>query len=415
MKILKLSPYFFPEQVSSSHLTDDLNEAFAEAGFAQENYVPTPSRGVSDEIRKQYSGKRTEVLYGGSLVVHRFSMFKEGKNPIQRAIRYILVNLIQYEKGVHAKDVDVVFSGSTPPTQGVLCGKVARRLSKKYGHKVPFIYNLQDVFPDSLIAAGMTSKGSLIWKVGRRIEDKTYRYADRIIVISEDIKRNIQEKGVPTEKIDIIPNWIDTDKVHPVSRSDNKLFDELEIDRDSFIIVYAGNLGTQQGIDVFIEAAKQVDNAEFLIFGEGSSKEEYAEKCKGRNNIHLLPLMPSSRVSEVYSMGDMSLVACKPGLGKGAVPSKTFSIMATATPVLLSFDKGTELWNLIENNACGICSEAGDVEQLVKAIRYAQHNKDEIERMSNNARACVEKAFSREAGTKKYVMLFNEQIDHQIC
>lgn len=410
MKILKLSPYFFPEQISSSHLSNDLNKAFAEAGFEQENHVPIPSRGVSDETRKQYYGKRTEILYDGSLVVHRFSMFKEGKNPIQRAIRYIMVNLIQYGRGVYAKNVDVVFSASTPPTQGLLCGLVARRLSKKYGHKVPFIYNLQDVFPDSLIAAGMTSEGSLIWKIGRRIEDITYRYADKIIVISEDIKKNIQKKGVPEDKITVIPNWIDTDAVHHIPREENKLFDELGINRDQFIIVYAGNLGMAQGIDTFIDAAKQVNDVEFVIFGAGSNRDEYAKRCEGYEHIHLFPLMPRDRVPEVYSMGDISLVACKPGLGGGAVPSKTFSIMASATPVLLSFDEGTELWNLIEKNNCGLCTIAGDSVSLAEAIRHAQQHPEEITQMGRNARVCVEREYSKEIGTGRIISVLKEVI-----
>jgi hypothetical protein len=80
-------------------------------------------------------------------------MFREGTNPIQRAIRYVLVNLIQYFKGSRAKDIDVILAGSTPPTQGVLCGLVKKRL------KVPFVYNLQDIFPDSMVNANMTKEG----------------------------------------------------------------------------------------------------------------------------------------------------------------------------------------------------------------------------------------------------------------
>ena len=103
MKILKLSPYFFPEQVSSTHLTEDLDKAYAKAGYIQENYVPTPTRGVSDEVRKKYLHRKKETLYNGSLNVYRFKMFREGKNPLVRAARYIFVNLIQYSKGKKKK------------------------------------------------------------------------------------------------------------------------------------------------------------------------------------------------------------------------------------------------------------------------------------------------------------------------
>lgn len=410
IEVLKLPAYCYPEQISSSHLIEDLNKAFYQAGFHTTAYAPTPCRGIDDETRKKYKKIKHERLENGSLDLYRFSLFKEGKNPIGRALRYVLSNLIQYYKGISAKNIDIIFALSTPPTQGILCGKVAKKLSKRYGYKVPFVYSLQDVFPDSLVSAGMTSKGSLIWRIGRKIEDITYRFADKIIVISDDIKKNILAKGVPEEKIAVIPNWIDTEKVYPVPRSENALFDELGIDRNDFIIVYAGNLGMAQGIDTFIDAAKQIDDVKFLIFGEGSSKEEYAKRCEGYKHIHMLPLMPRERVSEVYSMGDLSLVACKQGSGSGAVPSKTFSIMSTATPVLLNFDAGTELWNLIEANKCGLCTNAGKTQELVEAIRYAKQHSEELNVMGENARKCVEQNYSKETGTGRIINLMEETL-----
>ena len=411
-EILKLSPYCYPEQISSSHLSEDLNNAFSKEGFHITCYAPTPCRGIDKETRKKYKKIRHETRADGSIDIYRFSLFAEGKNPVVRALRYVLCNMIQYRKGIRTKNTDIVYSGSTPPTQGILCGKTAKKLSKKYGRKVPYIYSLQDVFPDSLVSSGLASKGSLLWKIGRKIEDKTYGYADRIIVISNDIKRNIMEKGVPEEKISVIPNWINVNEVRPVPRAENKLFDELGIDRDRFIVVYAGNLGMAQGIDTFIEAAKKVSGVDFLIFGDGSSKEEYIEQSKGCGAIHFYPLLPRERVAEVYGMGSIALVACKKGLGGGAVPSKTFSIMASSTPVLLSFDRGTELWDLIERENCGLCSEAGDADQLAEAIEYAAAHREELSLMGQRARECVEKRYSMEAGTSAYIRLFREMSDH---
>ena len=98
MKILKLSPYCFPEQVSSSHLSNDLNKAYQEAGIETEIYCPTPTRGIDKETREKYKKIKYEERYDGNVKIHRFSMFKEGRNPIMRAIRYILCNIIQYFK-----------------------------------------------------------------------------------------------------------------------------------------------------------------------------------------------------------------------------------------------------------------------------------------------------------------------------
>ena len=411
IELLKLPPYCYPERISSSHLIEDLNEALADAGIHTTVIAPTPCRGIDEETRKRYKGIKHEQLANGSVDVYRFPLFKEGRNPVLRAFRYILCHVIQYCRGKQVPGVSVIYAASTPPTQGVLCGRVAAKLSKKYKKKVSFVYHLQDVFPDSLVSAGLTSKGSLLWKLGRIIEDRTYRYADKIVVISEDIKKNILAKGVPEKKIEVIPNWIDTDAVRPIRREENKLFDELGIERDRFTAVYAGNLGKAQGVDTFIEAAAKLPDVQFLIFGEGSSREEIAKRCAGCANIRLFPLMPGSRVAEVYGLGDLCLVSCKAGLGSGAVPSKTFSIMATATPVLLSFDEGTELWNLIEGEQCGICTHAGDSYELVTAIRWASSHREDLAAMGERARRCVEANYSKEVGTGRMLDVIKQLVE----
>ncbi len=124
------------------------------------------------------------------------------------------------------------------------------------------------------------------------------------------------------------------------------MFDELLLSRDAFYVTYAGNLGAALGIDTIIQAAsllKDHNDIHFVIFGDGVESEKVKDATASLNNLSLFPFQPLNKVSQVYSLGDISIVACKKGIGVGAFPSKTFSILATATPVLLSFDKNTEL------------------------------------------------------------------------
>jgi glycosyltransferase involved in cell wall biosynthesis len=405
MKILKLSPYYYPEQVSSSHLTDDLNEAFIESGIVQENFVPMPSRGISDDVRSEYKDKKNEILNNGYIIVHRFPMIREGKNTIHRAIKYILTNIVQYHKGICAKDIDVVYSGSTPPTQGLLCGKVAKILSKRYGHKVPFVYNLQDVFPDSLVNAKMTIKGSLIWKLGRKIEDSTYRNADKIITISDEFKANIMLKGVPEEKIVVVPNWVNTDNVYPVDRKDNILFNRYNLDRDLFYICYSGNIGHSQNMDLLLEVAKEIDlpDVRFVLIGDGAAKESVQKRVDEEHicNVIMLPFQDYSEIAHVFSLGDVGLVISKPGVGGSSVPSKTYSIMAAGRPVLASFDEDSELCKLINKVGCGVIADAKSKEQLVSAIR--QLHADNLSSIGNNGRLYVTNTLNKDKCTKIYV------------
>lgn len=407
MRILKLSGYFYPEQVSSTHLSKDLNEAYMKAGFSFVNYVPTPTRGISDEVRREYKTKKYEVRDNGQTIVHRFSMFREGKNPIQRAIRYVLVNFIQYFKGSSAKDIDLILSGSTPPTQGLLCGLVKKRL------KVPFVYNLQDIFPDSLVNAKMTKKGSLIWKIGRKIEDFTYRSADKIIVISEDFKRNIMEKGVPEDKIVIIPNWVDSEQVYHIDRKDNVLFDRYGLDPDKYYICYSGNVGHSQNLNLLLDAAKvmqkELPDVRFVIIGEGAAKEDLAGMiaAEGLTNVILLPFQPYEDIAHVFSLGDADLIISKPGIGGSSVPSKTWSIMAAERPILASFDDDSALAQLIREQSCGIVANAGELDSLVAAIRQLYEDKELAITLGKRGRTYVVENLSKEKCTGMYVSLIN--------
>lgn len=413
MKVLELSPYYYPEKISSSHLSDDLAEAFANAGFEIEVYSPTPTRGITEEVYREYKNKPVEELKNGKIKVYRFKMFREGRNPIVRAARYILVNLIQYSKGKKAKGVDVVFGASTPPTQGVLCALVAKKLSKKNKKKVPFVYNLQDVFPDSLVNAGMTSENSLIWKIGRKIEDFTYKNADIIIVISEDIKNNILKKGVPAGKIRVIRNWVDTESVKPVAKSENSLINELGLNADTFKTVYAGNLGKAQGIGMLAQAAKLMSgerDTEFVIFGDGAEKEMLEREIKGNSldNIKLFPLQPPEKIAQVYSLGDVCVVACKKGTGKGAFPSKTVSVMAAGSPVLAAFDNDSELCKIVKEYGIGEVCEPENAEEFVKALKSLKADRDKLRQMGEKARELAVARFSKEKCTALYVEAIND-------
>lgn len=409
MRILLLPPYFYPELQSSAKLDEHRYEAFASAGIRMKVYTPAPTRGVSKEERDEYKTRTHETLYDGKMSVTRYSLMQEGKNPIGRALRYFLGFAKQYHIGKKQKDVDCLFLVSTPPIQGILGGLLKKKLH------VPFVYNLQDIFPDSLIGTGLSSKGSLLWKVGRKIEDYTYKHADKIIVISEDFKRNIMAKGVPEEKIEVIYNWVDENAVKPVAEEENQLFEEFGISKDKFRVVYAGNLGNAQNLDIIMDAVRRLkgnDGIEFVIFGKGGLENEIkATKEKEHlQNLLILPLQPYEKVSQVYSLGDVCIVACKAGLGGSAMPSKTWSIMSAGSAVLANFDEG-ELKDIVEKNGCGVFTKAGDLEGLVDAILSLSQNKDRCKQMGANGRRFILNNLTKEVGTSKYVEVIKGVVD----
>lgn len=401
MKILMLPAYYYPEQAASPYLGNNIREAMCNAGFILDLYTPMPTRGVSEEIRVEYKDRKVEYEYDNKLVIHRFSMYREGKNPINRALRYVICWCVQLGKGMCAKDIDLIYLASTPPIQGIL-GCLLKKIKR-----VPFVYNLQDIFPDSLAGTGLVCKNGLIWKIGRVVENFTYKYADKIIVISEDFKKNIMAKGVPEEKIVVVYNWVDQNAVKDIDRKDNKLFDKYNLDRNKFFITYCGNIGLTQNMDLLLDVAKDLEDNEeiqFVLIGEGAYKEQVKEIIikYSIKNVTLLPFQPYEDISHVFSLGDVGIIISKPGVGENSVPSKTWSIMSASRPVLANFDEN-EIKTILSKNECGVFTKAGDKVAFTDAIITLYRDRELCRKYGENGRRFVMENLTREIGTRKYV------------
>ena len=402
MKVLFLNAYFQPESIPFTYLEKDIMQAMIDIGYEIEVICPVPTRGLKPDVVAAYARRRDETLHNGKIHVRRFWAPQEGRNPIIRAFRYFWCNIMEYMLGCKYKDIDIIFAVSTPPTQGYLAGKLSKKL------RCPFIYSLQDIFPDSLVHAGLTDGGSLLWRIGRALEKRTYNAASKVVVISEDFRKNLLEKEVPDKKISVIRNWADNQSVFPVEREKNRLFDEYGLDRSKFYICYSGNIGHTQNMDMLLNAAKSlmdVPKIGFVLVGDGAAKADVEERIKNESihNVTMLPFQPYERISEVFSLGDCGLIISKPGVGNNSVPSKTWSIMSAARPVLASFDKGYELDRVIQEANCGICVQAGEAGKLRDAVLKMYKNRKEYEVCGSNGRQYIMENLTREIGTSKWV------------
>lgn len=402
MKAIFPCSYYLPETAASLYITDNIVHACAEKGIEVDLYTPSPTRNVPEGS----VWEREERQMDGKLRIHRFHLYGEGKNPMLRALRYFLGEFILLHYCMWKK-YDVAFVDSTPPIQGLKMPLI------KWLKRKPTIYNVQDIFPDSLVGTGLTHEGSLIWKIGRMVEKITYRYADKIIVISEDFKKNIMAKGVPEDKIVVVYNWVDQNKVVDVPREENKLFDVYGLDRSKFYITYNGNIGLTQNMDMLLDVAKELqeeyEDIHFVLVGNGAYLDEVKRKVADQQleNVHLLPFQPYEDISHVFSLGDASLVISKPGVGANSVPSKTWSIMSASRPVLANFDEN-ELKTIIENNHCGIFTKAGDKDAFKESILTLYNHRDLCKEYGHNGRKFVMDNLTREVGTQKYVDVIKE-------
>ena len=405
MRILAPYGYFAPEQAASSYIWTNLHEDFAKNGLDCVVYTPVPTRGITEKVRRVcVSNKKYEVWYDGKLEIKRFSLWNEPNGTLGRFLRYFAQCSILYFKmlGGKKRRYSVIFAASTPPIIGATCAMIKMHLN------IPFVYNLQDIFPDSLYNNGLANKSGLLWKIGRMIENFTYRNADKIIVISEDFKKNIMAKGVPEEKIVVVYNWVDQHAVVDIPREKNKLFDVYGLDRSKFYVTYNGNIGLSQNMDMLLSVAEEFQmeyaDIQFVLVGNGAYLNEVKRMVaeKELDNVHLLPFQPYEDISHVFSLGDASLVISKPGTGAASVPSKTWSIMSASRPVLANFDEN-ELKQIVEEHNCGIFTKAGDKEAFKQSILALYSDREKAVEMGRNGRQFVLDNLTREVGTQKYV------------
>lgn len=407
MKALFLLAYYTPETAASIYLFENVIDAVVDAGIDVEVIVPIPCRGVDKSVNLEYRKKLTERQREGHLTISRYKMYMEGKGTIGRFVRYAFCCIKHFWCGMRAKDVDIIFSESTPPILGATAA-----LIKKF-KKVPFIYNLQDIFPDSLVLTGISKRDSIPWKIGRLIEDYTYKHSDMVITISNDFKTNIIDKGVSEDKIKVVYNWVDQNAVIDIPRSDNKLFDKYGLDRSKFYVTYNGNIGLSQNMDMLMEVASDFldsyPDIHFVLVGNGAYLDQVKQVVTQKNlsNVHILPFQPYEDISHVFSLGDISLIISKPGTGSGCVPSKTWSIMSASRPVLANFDEN-EIKSIIENNRCGMFTKAGDIEAFKSAILQMYSDKDLCREYGYNGRNFVMKNLTKEIGTSQYVEVFKK-------
>lgn len=397
MKAIFPCSYYLPETAASLYITDNIVHACADNNIEVDLYTPTPTRSVPEGAK----WKREERQVNGLLRIHRFHLYGEGKNPLLRTLRYLLGEFILLHYCMW-KRYDVAFIDSTSPIQGLKMPLI------KWLKRKPTIYNVQDVFPDSLVGTGLTTKGSLIWKIGRIVEKITYKYSDKIIVISEDFKKNLLAKGVPEDKIVVVYNWVDQNAVVDIPREKNKLFDKYNIDREKFYIEYSGNIGLTQNMDMLLEVMKELKTTHpdigLVLVGEGAYKAQVEEIVKRDDltNVTMIPFQPYEDISHVLSLGDAGLVISKPGVGANSVPSKTWSIMSASRPVLANFDEN-ELKDILVGNECGIFTKAGEKDAFKRSIIKLYENRDLCKEYGRNGRQFVMDNLTREVGTQKYV------------
>jgi len=361
------------------------------------------------ETWAEYRGK----LWEGATVIRSYvfaPVFKNGRaSLVFRALNFLSFNITCLIGGLFfAGRQDLIFAPSSPPLTNGICGYIIGIFKR-----IPFIYNVQDIYPDMAIKLRVLHNKFII-RILRLIENLVYKKARKVLVLSGAMRRNLIEKKVNTDKIQIIPNFIDTNFIKPIEKGNH--FSSNWALNDKFVVMYAGNIGLPHGVEFVVESAELLREYKTIMFSfvsRGEYKDKIMRLCedKGLNNVVFPPQQPEHMVPQIWASADISLVTSLKGLSTDSVPSKTFAIMASGRPVIAMVDEGSEVWNMVEEANCGICVLPENPELLAMAILKLYENEEKRLYMGRNGRRYVDAHFSPKEICLKYEALFHNIIE----
>ena len=202
----------------------------------------------------------------------------------------------------------------------------------------------------------------------------------------------------------MIPNFVDTQAIVPMSRLTNYRR-ELGVD-ESLVVMYAGNVGFSQSLELMIEAARVLPNVIFVINGEGAARKSLEAKAHALSNVKFGDYQDASRLSEVLATGDLHVVPLRRGLGSVSVPSKTYSILAAGRPICAAIDLDTEVPRILAAANAGVCVEPDNQAAFVSAIAAMISDRKSLEEMGASGRKWVEGHASPQSIAQRYEALY---------
>lgn len=408
MRILLLSTYFRPDVASTGVIMTKLVDEFIANGHEVTVLTSVPHYDTN-RIWPEYSGRLWFTEQQRRLRIHRIYTYvaKNKANVLDRLLAYASFNLLSVLRGLMLPRHDVILVPSPPLSNGVIAD-ILRRI-----RGAPFVYNVQDIWPDVAVRAGVLKNEKMI-KHLKRMEDYVYRRASKIVVISDGFRSNLLAKGVESEKISVIPNFIDTDFITPQPKENT--FSKRHQIRDKFVVLFAGNMGFSQGLEFVLDAARRLEDVreiEFLMVGNGAgrSRAETYLKELGLSNVRFLPFQPHEELPSMYAAADVCLIPLRRGFTTESVPCKLFTIMAAGKPAIAAVDRESDTWTLLQRAQCGLCVEPEDSKALADAILYYYRNPVRRIEAGNNGRVCAQTDFHPGTLAQNYLRALHDAVE----
>lgn len=408
MKVLLITAYFPPEIGSAAHLFYELGMALAKEGHKVTVLTGFPNYNVQgnlDYYNKKLKWMMREEINGMHVI--RMSIPRFPRHiPIARALwqffcafAFTIGALI-----LPPQDVSLIYS---PPLPLGITSWVLRKF-----RGIPYVLNVQDLFPQSVIDLGILNN-RLIINFFERMEKWVYKKADSITVHSSGNRDHVLSKCAYSHKVEIIPNCVDTDFISEGDRL-NDFRIEYKLG-DKFIVSFAGVLGYSQDIDIILSAAKYLKDYQeilFLIVGDGVEKSRLERKASkmSLSNVRFLSMQPRDKYPSILQASDICLATLRKKVKTPVVPSKIISIMAAGRPVIACMDMRGDASKLINDAQCGIILPPENARLLSENILRLFQNREIRERLGYNGRKYAEQHLSLNVYVQHYIKLFNKLV-----
>ena len=390
MRILYLTHYFPPEFGAAAARAHSMTRWLARFGHEMTLITALPNY-LMEAVPEPYRGKRrVEETIDGVQVLRTWLYTSPRRNNWRRMANYFSFMASSWWYGRKLSGpFDVVITSSPPLFLGLTGVALARRFH------APLVFDVRDMWPEIAVELGTFRKNSLMDRIWGAIADYTYHNAAAVIPVTEGRFNDMIKRGIPPEKLHIIPNGVDLENIHTDAPN---LRNELGI-QDKFVVLFAGLLGVMQGAEIIIEAAALLQNHQnihFLIVGDGVRRDQIAAQLDKLqlNTVQLLPQQPRELIPRFLNTADVCLAPLANKKVKGVIPYKMLEAWAYRRPVIITDeDEGGKL--AVSCNA-GLATPPGDARALADAILQMEADREQARQMGENGRRCIEEKLNRE-------------------
>ena len=388
MRFLVLSQYFPPEVGATQVRLSSMCRELVRAGHQVDVVTAMPHHPVG-EIFPRYRGRFSCLEFQDGVRVRRTWLYAAAGSGWRRILSYFSFMVTSLYSITRVRAPDYIFVDSPPLFLGV-----TGWMASVYW-KCPFIFNVADLWPDSVLDLGVMKEGAFI-KAAFWLEGWIYRRAQFVNAVTRGIYDVLlNRKNVPAAKILFLPNGVDTNIVQPLP-CDESLKKQLGL-TGKRIAIYAGNHGYAAGAEQILQAAKLLEShpeLHFLFVGDGPDKtrlQNLAAELQLQNTT-FLDSIPLESMSSYLSIADIALITLrKAGVTRGARPAKTFVMMAAAKPIVLAAEGEAE--ELIASSGAGVIVPPDEPEQFAAAILAMHEDAEGAREMGLRGLAYVREKF----------------------